>query len=84
MNRAGPTYSSRLTTMRKASRNLIRANQEQAFWNDMTRRLLEPFGSTIQAIVARMIWKTPLRRLPPELARIAKPLRAARRQQSRV
>jgi hypothetical protein len=51
----------------------------QEFWNDFAQRLLDPFSTTIRRVLIRMLFKYPIRRLPPELAALAKPLRAARR-----
>ena len=54
--------------------------QEREFWNAFALCMLEPFKTTIRKVVLRMLFDYPIRRLPPELARIARPLRAARRE----
>ena len=54
--------------------------QEKQFWDAFALCMLEPFKTTIRKVVVRMLFDYPIRRLPPELARIARPLRAARRE----
>jgi hypothetical protein len=60
-----------------------RPRGEQAFWDDFAQRLLDPFSETVRKVLVRMLFNYPLRRLPPELARLAKPLRAAKQAQKR-
>jgi hypothetical protein len=52
----------------------------RAFWDDFAQRLLDPFSVTIRRVLIRMLFEYPIRRLPPELAKLAKPLRAARQE----
>lgn len=54
--------------------------QEKQFWDAFALCMLEPFKSTIRKVMVRMLFDYPIRKLPPELARIARSLRAARRE----
>lgn len=58
----------------------LRPRQGREFWDDFAKRLLDPFSATIRRVLVKMLFDYPINRLPKELAALAKPLRAARKE----